>query len=100
MLKALGFGRWRLFLLLLSETLLLAGLSGAAGVGLAVALTRILRATAGRVPEFGVLGGFVVSGPVVAQGLALALAVGLLAGSVPAWGAARRPVAETLREAF
>jgi putative ABC transport system permease protein len=100
MLKALGFGRWRLFLLLLSETLLLAGLSGAAGVGLAVTLTRILRATAGRVPEFGVLGGFVVSGPVVAQGLALALAVGLLAGSVPAWGAARRPVAETLREAF
>lgn len=100
MLKALGFGRLRIFLLLLSETLLLAGLSGAAGVGLAVALTRILRATAGRVPEFGVLGGFVVSGPVVAQGLALALAVGLLAGLVPAWGAARRPVAETLREAF
>jgi putative ABC transport system permease protein len=100
MLKALGFGRARLFLLLLAETLLLAGLSGAAGVGLAVALTRILQATAGRVPEFGVLGGFVVSPPVVAQGLALALLVGLLAGSIPAWGAARRPVAETLREAF
>ncbi len=31
MLKALGFGRGRLFALLLSETLLLAGLSGAAG---------------------------------------------------------------------
>lgn len=100
MLKALGFGRLRLFLLLLAETLLLAGLSGAAGVGLAVALTRLLQATAGRVPELGVLGGFVVSGPVIAQGLALALAVGLLAGSVPAWGAARRPVAETMREAF
>jgi putative ABC transport system permease protein len=99
MLKALGFGRLRLFVLLLAETLLLAGLSGAAGVGLAVGLTRLLQATAGRVPELGVLGGFVVSGPVVAQGLALALAVGLLAGSIPAWGAARRPVAETLRQA-
>lgn len=100
MLKALGFGRLRLFLLLLAETVLLAGLSGAAGVGLAVLLTRILQATAGRVPELGVLGGFVVSGPVIAQGLALALGVGVLAGSVPAWGAARRPVAETLRSAL
>jgi putative ABC transport system permease protein len=99
MLKALGFGRLRLFLLLLAETLLLAGLSGAAGVGLAVALTKLLQATAGRVPQLGVLGGFVVSGPVVAQGLALALFVGLVAGSIPAWGAARRPVAETLRQA-
>jgi len=100
MLKALGFGRLRLFLLLLAETMLLAGVSGAAGAGLAVGLTRLLQATAGRVPELGVLGGFVVSGTVVAQGLALALAVGLLAGSAPAWGAARRPVAETLRDAF
>lgn len=100
MLKALGFGRRRLFLLLLSETVFLAGLSGAAGVGLAAGLTRLLQATAGRVPELGVLGGFVVSGPVIAQGLALALAVGLLAGSAPAWGAARRPVAETLRDAL
>jgi putative ABC transport system permease protein len=100
LLKALGFGRRRLFVLLLTETLLLAGLSGAAGVGLAVALTRLLHATAGRVPELGVLGGFVVSGPVVAQGLALALLVGVLAGAIPAWGAARRSVAEMLRSVF
>jgi putative ABC transport system permease protein len=100
MLKALGFGRRRLFAMLLAETLLLTGASGAGGVALAVALTHVLRATAGRVPELGVLGGFVVTGPVIAQGLVLALAVGILAGSIPAWGAARRPVAETLREAF
>lgn len=100
MFKALGFGRTRLFALLLSETLILAGLSGAAGVGLAVALTRLLHATAGRIPELGVLGGFVVSNQVVAEGLALALAVGLVSGAIPAWGAARRPVAETLREVF
>jgi putative ABC transport system permease protein len=100
MLKAMGFGRRRLFGLLLAETLLLAGLSGAAGVGLAVVLTQILHATAGRVPELGVLGGFVVSGRVIVEGLALALTVGLVSGAVPAWGAARRPVAETLRGTF
>lgn len=100
LLKALGFGRRRLFVLLLTETVLLAGLSGAAGVGLAVGITAGLRATAGRVPELGVLGGFAVTPPVIAQGLVLAFAVGVLAGSIPAWGAARRPVAETLRGVF
>jgi len=100
MLKALGFRRGRLFALLLAETLLLAGLSGAAGVGLAVGLTQILHATAGRVPELGVLGGFVVSGRVIAEGLLLAFVVGLVSGAIPAWGAARRPVAETLRDTF
>jgi putative ABC transport system permease protein len=100
LLKALGFGRTRLFALLLGETLALSALAGIAGVGLAYALSEALQATAGRVPQLGPLGGFVVSGAVIAQGLALALAVGLLAGLVPAWGAARRPVAEALREVF
>jgi putative ABC transport system permease protein len=100
LLKALGFGRRRLFALLLAETLLLATSSGVLGVGLASALTGLLRATAGRVPQLGPLGGFAMTGEVVTQGLVLALAVGLLAGVVPAWGAARRPVAETLRGVF
>jgi putative ABC transport system permease protein len=98
LLRALGFGRWRIFALLLGETVLLSSLAGVTGVALAVALTRLLSATAGRVPQLGPLGGFVVSAEVIAQGLALALAVGFLAGLVPAWGAARRPVAEALRE--
>lgn len=100
MLKALGFGRARLFGLLLSETMLLAGLSGVAGVGLAIGVTRVLHATAGRIRELGVLGGFVVSGTVIVEGLLLALVVGLVSGAIPAWGAARRPVAETLRGTF
>jgi putative ABC transport system permease protein len=98
LLKALGFGRARLFALLLGETLVVATAAGAFGVGLAVLLSRLLLATAGRVPGLGPLGGFVVSGDVVAQGLLLAVCVGLLAGAVPAWGAARRPVADALRE--
>jgi putative ABC transport system permease protein len=100
LLKALGFGRRLLFALLLFETLALSAAAGAAGVGLALGLTKALHATAGRVPDLGVLGGFVVTDDVVAAGLGLALAVGVLAGLVPAWGAARKPVAQTLRETF
>jgi ABC-type antimicrobial peptide transport system permease subunit len=37
---------------------------------------------------------------VVVQGLALSLGIGVVAGLVPAWGAARKPVAQTLREVF
>lgn len=100
LLKALGFGRRRLFVLLLGETMLLSTVAGAAGVAMALGLTRLLRATAGRIPDLGPLGGFVVTPEVVIQGLVLALGVGLMAGVVPAWGAARRSVAETLRESF
>jgi hypothetical protein len=35
---------------------------------------------------------------VIAQAATLSLAIGVLAGVTPALGAARRPVAETLRE--
>ena len=100
LMKALGFGRRRIFALLLAETTLLATGAGLLGVGLALALSWLLRVTAGRIPSLGPLGGFVVTEGVLVQGLLLALAVGLLAGIIPAWGAARRSVAATLRETF
>jgi putative ABC transport system permease protein len=100
LLKALGFGRRPIFSMLIAETVLLSAVAGAIGVGLAVALTWGLRHFAGRIPELGPLGAFVVTGNVVVLGLALALLVGVVAGAAPAWGAARRPVAETMREVF
>ena len=100
LLKALGFGRRRILGLLLAETMILATGAGLLGVGAAVGLAALLRATAGRVPSLGPLGGFVVTETVVAQGLCLALAVGFAAGWVPAWGAARKSVAATLRETY
>jgi putative ABC transport system permease protein len=100
LLKALGFGRWRLFGMLLAETMVLATGAGFAGVALALGVTRALHFSAGRVPQLGLLGGFVVTPEVVVQGLLLALGVGLVAGCAPAWGAARRPVAATLRDVF
>ncbi|MDH5565653.1 MAG: ABC transporter permease [Myxococcales bacterium] len=100
LLKALGFGRARLFALLLAETLVLAVLAGFAGVALAFSVSTVLQETAGRVPQLGPLGGFRVDAGVVLQGLALAVGVGVVAGVVPAWGAARRSVADALREVF
>ena len=51
-------------------------------------------------PQLGPLGGFVVTRAIVVQGLFLALFVGMLSGVVPSFGAARRSVAETMREVF
>jgi ABC-type antimicrobial peptide transport system permease subunit len=36
----------------------------------------------------------------VLEGILLSLFVGVVAGVVPSWGAARKPVAEALREVF
>ncbi|CAG0999098.1 hypothetical protein MYXO_02886 [Myxococcaceae bacterium] len=99
-LKAIGFPRRVIFSMLVAETLLLASLAGAAGVGLAYALTTALREVAAGSAQLGPLGGFIVTRGVVIEGLVLSLAIGALAGFVPAFGAARRPVAETLREIF
>ena len=46
------------------------------------------------------LGAFIVTPSVIVQGIGLSLAVGLLAGLAPAYGAARRPVVDTLRDVF
>jgi putative ABC transport system permease protein len=97
-LRAMGFRRPTIFALLLGETLVLASGAGLLGVMLAVVLTTALRSFAGGNPALGPLGGFVVTRAVLLEGIALSLAIGVLAGVAPAIGAARRPVAETLRE--
>jgi len=99
-LKAIGFGRRVIFATLLAETLLLSALAGGAGVLLAVALTRALRMFSGWSEALGPLAVFIITGPVIVQGIVLSLCVGMLAGVVPAYGAARKSVAETLHEIF
>jgi putative ABC transport system permease protein len=100
LLKALGFGRLRIFAMLLGESLLLCVVSGAAGVGLAVGISTAVRSIAGTSPALAPLIGFAITPSVIALGLLLALAVGIVSGIVPAWGAARRRVAAALHEAF
>jgi ABC-type antimicrobial peptide transport system permease subunit len=57
-------------------------------------------ATGGWNSQLGPLGSFIVTQAILVQGLFLGLFVGMISGVVPAWGAARRSVATTLREVF
>jgi putative ABC transport system permease protein len=99
-LKALGFSRRLIFATLLSEAVLLSTLGGVLGALGALGLTQLLRSGSGWNPALGPLGSFIVTQAILVQGLFLALFVGMRAGVVPALGAARRSVAETLREVF
>lgn len=99
-LKALGFSRRLIFGTLLTEAVLLATLGGAIGALGALGLTQLLRRGGGWNPALGPLGSFIVTQTILVQGLFLALFVGMISGVVPALGAARRSVAETLREVF
>ena len=97
-LRAIGFRRRVIFAMLLAETVVLATSAGAVGVGLAFVVTKSLERLGGSISALGPLGGFIVTPGVMVQGLALSLAIGIFAGFAPAYGAARRPVADTLRE--
>lgn len=99
-LKAVGWSRRLIFGTLLAEAVLLSTLGGATGAAVSFGLTQLLRGASGWNPALGPLGGFVVSQAIAVQGLFLALFVGMLSGVVPAFGAARRSVAATLREVF
>jgi putative ABC transport system permease protein len=100
-LKALGFNRRLIFGTLLAEAVLLSALGGAIGALCALGLTHAIQSQgAGWNPALGPLGSFIVTQTILVQGLFLALFVGMISGVVPAFGAARRGVAETLREVF
>jgi putative ABC transport system permease protein len=102
LLKALGFRRLAILGLLLAETMVLAVAGGVLGAGLAYGVLKLLAkigATGAR-PGLGPLAMFIVTPWNVAQGILLSFVVGAVAGVVPSWGAARKPVAEALREVF
>jgi putative ABC transport system permease protein len=101
-LKALGFSRRLIFSTLVVEAVLLCTLAGAVGALASLGLTLLMRmvATGGWNAALGPLGSFIVTQTILVQGLFLALFVGMISGVVPAWGAARRSVAATLREVF
>jgi putative ABC transport system permease protein len=94
---ALGAGRGRIIRQLLTESLLLALLGGAAGLLLAwwgtAALVRLSP------PELGVLQGIELSAPVLGFTLGIALLTGVLFGLVPALEASNLKLSETLKEA-
>ncbi len=100
-LRALGFSRRTLFGLLIAETTVLASFAGALGVLLAILLTALMRGAAERAGGMlSMLQAFVVGPGVVAQGFAIAVLIGVLAGLVPAASAVRRGITVTLKEVF
>ena len=99
-LKAIGFGRRVIFGTLLAEATALSAVAGCCGVLVSVALTRALSTFAGWSDTLGPLGSFIVTVPVIVDGLFLSLFVGMLAGVVPSWGAAHKSVVQSLHEVF
>jgi len=90
-LKTVGFQDRSVLLLVLVESLLVAILGG--GLGLLAAKLFTMRGD----PTGGMLPVFYLPTPQVALGLGAALAVGLLAGVLPAWSAMRLRVVDALR---
>jgi putative ABC transport system permease protein len=101
-LKSLGFRRRPILLGLVAESTLQALLGGVIGAGGAWVIFRALAAAGktGNMPFLGPLASFRMSPTVAAEGVAIALAVGLVAGIVPAWNGARLNVADALRRLF
>jgi putative ABC transport system permease protein len=91
-LRTLGFSRRRISRLLIGESLLLAGVSGGIGLGLAYLLIQAVRAPlALYLPYFGLTSSAVASAAVAV------LALGLIAVAYPAIRALRIPIADALR---
>lgn len=90
-LKTVGFADRTVFMLVLAESLLIALLGGALGLGLA----RL--AFMGRNPMSAFFPGFGVTAGTFALGMALAAALGIISGSIPAFQSARLSVAGALR---
>jgi putative ABC transport system permease protein len=94
---ALGAGRRRILSQLLVESLLLALVGGAAGCGIAIGATNVLKAMApGAVPR---LEEVAIDGRVLAFALALSIATGILFGLAPAIHASRPDANDALKDA-
>lgn len=94
-LKSLGFRRCQILALLLGESVALSlsgALMGAFGARFIYANLKLAQVTIGMIQRF------VVTPRTVMICAAMGVLVGLVAASLPAWRAARRPAAEALRQ--
>ena len=93
-LQTLGFSGQRIFGLIMTESVLVSFLGGVLGVGVA---TAVLGWSGLAVGTEGITIAFVPSIAMAGTGLVVAAIVGILAGLVPAWQAARAEIVSSLR---
>jgi putative ABC transport system permease protein len=92
-LKTLGFTDGRVAGLIAVESLLLCGLAGSLGLGAAGAVMPVLQKVGGQATA-----ALYLEAGTVAAGIAVALAVGVLAAAVPVWRSARLTVVQGLAQ--
>lgn len=98
-LRALGFGSGAVVVALMLESLVLALIGGAFGAGLSYAAFNNFHAATMNWQSFSqVTFAFAVTPALIGQGVAWAVAIGLIGGLFPAIRAARQPIAAALRE--
>jgi putative ABC transport system permease protein len=90
-LKTLGFRATRIFRLVLAESMFLSLLGGLAGLGLAALVVAVLRQ-----PLSGMVGELALGSGIVLRALGIMLALGLVTGLLPAWGAMRLNIVQAL----
>jgi putative ABC transport system permease protein len=93
-LQTLGFTGWHIFGFVVAESLLVSLAGGIFGVGLALVTLQYSNLSLG---TEGILVAFLPSISLALTGLAVSALVGLLAGLVPAWQAARAEIVPALR---
>lgn len=93
-LRAIGWRRRRIVLMILGEALVLALVGGAAGIALGVGLTMLVRLS----PAVETLLQGVFRPDMFAQALVIALLLGGLGGVYPAWRASRLAPVEAMRQ--
>ncbi|TRZ66539.1 MAG: ABC transporter permease, partial [Rhodocyclaceae bacterium] len=96
-LRAIGFGAMPVMISVLLEALLLALIGGLIGAVLAYLMFNGYTAATLGANFSQVAFDFRVTAALMGQGMLLALAIGLVGGFLPAWRAARLPVATALR---
>ncbi len=93
-LQTIGFSRWSIGWLILSEGVILALFGGIMGIGTAATFLHFQNLTIG---NEGLAIAFVPNLTVTATGVGLSLLVGVLAGSYPAWRAGKNSISESLK---
>jgi len=93
-LQTMGFTGWHIFAFVIAESLLVCVVGGAIGIG---ASLTILSTSNFALGTEGILITFLPSLSLALTGIGVAMVVGLIAGIVPAWQAARAEIVPALR---